>query len=97
MDVDAGGLGGDHGGVQGVRGGDGDPVESEIHFLFQCVAYEAERVIWYGKMTLPNDFDNLSLEIKLSTVLNDPVNIKFTAQFIMNAFNLRSKIINKIM
>ena len=75
----------------------GNPVESETHFLFQCVAYEAERGIWYGKMTLPNDFDNLPLETKLSIVPNDQTNVKFTAQYILNAFNLRSKIINKIM
>ena len=78
-----------------VRGG--DPVESETHFLFHCVKYEAKRGIWHEKMTLPNNFDNLPLETKLSTVLNDPQNVKFTAQFILNAFNLRSKILSKIM
>ena len=105
VDVEAADHGGHplvHDGDREVRGVDtvirgGDPVESETHFLFHCVTYEAERGIWHEKMTLPNNFDNLPLETKLSTVLNDPQNVKFTAQFILNAFNLRSKILSKIM
>ena len=69
------------------------PVESETHFLFQCTAYGNERDIWYGKMTLPDNFENLPVEIKLKTVHNDQQNVKFTAQFIVSAFNIRSKLL----
>ena len=69
------------------------PVESETHYLFQCEAYSAERAIWFGKMTLPDNFENLPTETKLKVVLNDQANIKFTAQFIVEAFNIRSKIL----
>ena len=49
-------------GVDGDRGS----VETETHFLFSCVAYEAERGIWYDNMNLPNDFINLTLPTKIN-------------------------------
>ena len=71
-----------------------DPVESEVHYLFTCGAYKAERDIWYDTMTLPPDFHLLTVESKLKIVLNDPCNVKATSIFITNAFNTRSKILN---
>ena len=70
-----------------------EPVECEIHFLFYCDPYKAERDLWFSKMNLPNDFLNLSIDKRLKLVLNDPSNVKFTAQFILNAYNTRSKIL----
>ena len=32
------------------------PVESEVHFLFSCNAYNTERHSWYQKMTIPEIF-----------------------------------------
>ena len=75
--------------VNGVEFG---PVETETHFLYECEAYSAERGIWFGKMILPGNFETLPVEIKLKTVLNDQENIKFTAQFIVEALNIRSKL-----
>ena len=49
---------------------DRGPVESESHFLFLCVSYDAEREYWLGKMTLPHDFHEFPLESKLELVLN---------------------------
>ena len=69
------------------------PVETEAHFLFSCVAYNVERVLWFSKMNLPIDFETLPLESKLKTVLNDPSNVKATSTFITNSFNARSKIL----
>ena len=69
-------------------------VETETHFLFICVAYEAERGIWYGNMNLPNDFSNLTTENKLKLIFNDQANVKPTAKFITDAFNLRSTILS---
>ena len=76
--------------INGVELG---PVESEIHFLYDCKAYSAERGIWFGKMTLPENFEALPVKIKLKTALNDQMNIKFTAQFIVEALNIRSKLL----
>ena len=76
--------------INGVEVG---PVESEMHFLYQCDAYSAARGIWFGKMTIPENFETLPEEIKLKTALNDQMNIKFTAQFIIEALNIRSKLL----
>ena len=70
-----------------------EPVENETHFLFQCCAYKAERRIWFSKMILPSNFNSLDCAQKLKIVLNDACNVKFSSQFILNAFNVRSKIL----
>ena len=64
-----------------------DPVESEIHFLFFCPAYSMERDLWFSKMSLPSNFSELPEYIKLKIVLNDPLNVKLTSQFITTSFN----------
>ena len=71
-----------------------DSIESEIHYLFSCTAYSNERDDWFKKMTLPADFDLLTLDCKLKIVLNDPLNVKVTSQFITKAYDIRSKILN---
>ena len=71
-----------------------DKIESEIHYLFACQVYSTERDEWFSKMTLPVDFDHLTLQQKLNIVLNDPCNVKLTAKFIKIAFDLRNKILN---
>ena len=73
---------------------DPDSIENEAHFLFQCVAYKNERGIWFQKMTLPINFNSFDLQHKFDIVLNDPSNVKFTSQFILNSYNTRSKILN---
>ena len=70
-------------------------LESEIHYIFFCCAYSDERDDWLRKLTLPPNFDHTSIENKLKVVLNDPRNVKLTAQFISTAYDIRSKIINK--
>ena len=69
------------------------PVESEIHFLFNCSGYRNERMIWFNQLELPEGFENFSDGEKLKTVLNKPSNIKATSQYIMNAFNLRAQLV----
>jgi hypothetical protein len=69
-----------------------DHVESEIHYLFSCAAYRAERDEWLSKLTLPPDFDLMPTDWKLKVALNDPLNVKLTSKFITNAYNIRSKI-----
>ena len=69
-------------------------IECEPHFLFSCSAYSIERDEWYSKMTLPNNFEEMTIDSKLKLVLNDPSNIKMTAKFIVKAYSIRSKILN---
>ena len=69
------------------------PVESEIHFLFNCTGYRNERMYWLNQLELPEGFEHFSDGEKLKIVLNKPSNIKATSQFIVNAFNLRVKLV----
>ena len=69
------------------------PVESEIHFLFNCAGYRTERMLWLQQLKLPEGFENFSDEEKLKTVLNEPSNVKATSQYIAKAFNLRGQLI----
>jgi hypothetical protein len=70
-----------------------DQVESEIHFLIFCPTYTIDRDLWLSKITLPNNFIDLPRNTKLKIALNDPLNVKFTSQFVTNSFNIRSKIL----
>jgi len=69
-------------------------VENESHFMFQCGAYKDERDSWLSKMTLPENFIDQPDADKFKVVLNNPTNVKHTANFIIAAFHLRGKIIH---
>ena len=66
-------------------------VEHEVHFLFNCNRYEDLRKLWLEKLTLTPDFCLLNVFQKLDIVLNHPENVKITAQYLINAYDLRSK------
>ena len=70
-------------------------MESEFHLIFQCSAYNELRQKWLQKINTPENFANLEICHKLKIVLNEAENVKFTAQFIIDAFNIRSKIVNR--
>ena len=69
-------------------------VENEIHFLFYCSGYEQARNTWLSKLKLPENFFNLKDCDKLDVVLNEGANVKLSAQFIIDAFDQRSKLLN---
>ena len=70
-------------------------LEDEFHLIFQCVSYNEMRAIWLNKLKLPENFHLLENSEKLKIVLNKPENVKVTGQFILDAFNYRSKIVKK--
>ena len=70
-------------------------IETEAHFLFFCGHYDNLRNAWLADLVKPENFQNLDEGSKLSVVLNAPENVKKTAQFIINAYNMRSKKLNK--
>ena len=70
-------------------------IETEVHFLFFCSHYTTLRDTWLESLIKPTNFENLDEGSKLSIVLNDADNVKKTAQFIINAYSLRSKLLNK--
>ena len=63
--------------------------------MFICPKYDELRTNWLNKLVLPDNYGNLSDSEKLSTVLNVPDNVKPTAQFLIDAYGVRSKILNK--
>ena len=66
-------------------------VENEYNFLFVCDRYESIRNIWLSKLYLPNNFENLPECEKLKAVLNEENNVSLSAQYIVDAYRLRSK------
>ena len=75
--------------------GQENPIESETHFLFYCNAYSTDREQLLKKLTIPDNFYDLNDDEKLKATLNDPLNVRFTSQFILSAFNLRSRVLNQ--
>ena len=76
------------------RDSESPEIESECHFLFACNSYLNERNAWFEAMTLPVDFESLPIDEKLKIVLNEPLNIKATANYIVAAFLERQRILN---
>ena len=53
------------------------------------------RANWQSKLKLPENFPEIEASEKLKVVLNEAENVKLTGQFILDAFNYRSKIVRK--
>ena len=70
-------------------------VENEIHVLFFCRIYEELRQAWLQKLVKPENFMQLEACEKLKIVLNEANNVKATGQFIIDLYDVRSKIVNK--
>ena len=70
-------------------------VENEFHFLYVCSKYSNLRNSWLESLVKPENFENLDQGSKLGIALNLHENIKATAQFIISAYNMRSKVINR--
>ena len=68
-------------------------VESECHFLLTCPAYDDIRQAWLSKLDLPENFHLQTDYEKLAFLINQVDNVKQTAQFIVDAFNMRSRIL----
>ena len=69
-------------------------IECEQHYLFSCTAYTNIRQSWLSSLEKPDNFDDLEDNgEKLDIALNVAANIKLTANFILSAFDIRSKIL----
>ena len=66
----------------------GDP-ESECHVLFICEKYSNLRQVWMNNLLKPENFDAMSNPDKLKITLNEPCNVKYTAQFLIDILDLR--------
>ena len=67
-------------------------VENEFHFTLRCSAYRDIRQQWMDSLTLPDNFDTLADAEKMAVLIN-LANVKPTAQFIVDAFNHRAKLL----
>ena len=63
--------------------------ESEYHVLYICQKYQNLRQLWLNKLTKPHNFDALPINEKFQIVLNNPVNVRYTAQYLINILDLR--------
>ena len=63
--------------------------ECEYHVLFICVKYSNLRQLWLQKLTKPDNFTNLPRNERFDIVLNQPNNVKYTAQYIIDLMDLR--------
>ena len=70
------------------------PIENEIHFMFYCFSLNSLRTKWLRQLLLPANFTSLDDASKMSIVLNDENNVKETAQYLIDAFDLRGKLNN---
>ena len=68
-------------------------IEDEQHYLFYCTAYSNLRQSWLSSLEKPDNFNDLDSREKLNIVLNMAINIKPTANFILSAFDIRSRIL----
>ena len=67
-------------------------VENEYHYLFHCSAYVANRQQWLESVTLGDDFHQLS-DMEKMKVITNLANVKLTAQYIVDAFSHRLRIL----
>ena len=72
---------------------DGQSIETEEHFVFACVRYNNLREIWLDKLVKPEIFSTLSAPEKFKAIFDQAQNVKITAQFLINCYDVRSKII----
>ena len=49
---------------------------------------------WISTLIVPENFFELQAAEKFKLIFNKPENVKVTAQYILDAFNKRSKIVN---
>ena len=69
-------------------------IECETHYLFSCTAYDGLRESWLTNLEKPDNFNSLDIQQKLKIVMNRAANVKPTANYILNAFEIRSKILS---
>ena len=70
-------------------------VENEIHFLIYCPVYDENRTELFNSIERL-DFPNMTDTQKIHYLTSDECMVKKTAQFIVDSWNIRSKIKNRL-
>ena len=73
----------------------GNNIENEHHFLFVCNAYSKLRNDWLEGLGLPDSFWTLPEYEMIGLVVNKSEFVRQTSNFVIGAFNMRSKTISK--
>ena len=73
----------------------GNSIENEYHFLFVCDAYSKIRNDWLGGLGLPDSFWTLPDYEMIGLIVNRADFVRQTSNFVIDAFNVRSKAICK--
>ena len=68
-------------------------IEKKIAPCSQCPFKIPVERAWLSKLDLPENFSLLIDDQKLSILINDENKVKSTSQFIVDAFNMRSRIL----
>ena len=71
-------------------------IENEFHFIFECETYRKERIVWLNKLQIPEYFCTLPPSEMFCIVLNNDKNVKITAQYIIDIYDIRSKIVSNL-
>ena len=72
---------------------DGHSIENEDHFIFSCSKYNILRQLWLIKLTKPENFVNMNCFEKFKVIFDQSANVKITAQYIIDCYDVRSKLI----
>ena len=64
-------------------------IESEFNVHFVCQMYENLWESWLTKLSKPDHFPQLTPQEKFKLVLNEPSNVRHTAQYLVNLMDLR--------
>ena len=70
---------------------DSGEIESEFHVLFGCNKYLVLREAWLSKLVIPENFNQMDFCDKMGLALNNAENIKYTAKYLLDVMDLRSK------
>jgi hypothetical protein len=74
---------------------DSGEIESEFYVLFKCPKYNSLREAWMSKLAKPEHFLQLPPQDKLKLVLNEPANVRHTAQYLVSLMDLRRSLNKK--
>ena len=72
---------------------DGQSIENEEHFIFFCTKYNILRQLWLIKLNKPDNFVNMNCSEKFKVIFDQSDNVKITAQYIIDCYDVRSKLV----
>ena len=64
-------------------------------YFFFCRIYDELRRAWLQKLIKPENFMQLEACEKFKIIFNESSNVKATAQFVIDLYDIRSKLVNK--